>query len=414
MSETDALLQQSPEGEINDLLGACTLTVFAGGLYILGAIPSTLPVFTEDKIAEDPHMENFNEIVVSRCLSCFWIGWSLASVTILPMCDRVGRRTPMYILLAAGLVAGWSGTLATTAFPFALSIFFTGFCLPPSFQIGYLLLCESIPERWCANITVVLNLGFSLGIVAMAGICRVAQHVNWRKETFCWYVPFLFLLVFGPWFVRESPKFIAASKVARVATLDPGGTGGVFEILCQPGLLRRVVTTTMCWMTCSMAFYGLSFVSGNLSEDLYTNMMLMGCVDLVGYLVPAPIMACIGPVRAQVASFFFAALVLLTCGLFKPGPSLLTLALLGRLAIDVAFTTIYVLLFETFPDECRSSAMGIANVFARAASLVTPMLSSVPAAVSCPLLGLLSFVAAFATMDLQHTMQQEKGAEFDS
>lgn len=413
MSETDALLKPSPRSEINDVLGAVTIGVFAGGPFIFGLIPATLPVFTGHKIAQDPMMKNFDDVVVSHCLSFFWIGWAVASVTIVPMCDRLGRRTPMYVLLAIGMVAAWFTILATTSLSLALPIFFTGLTVPPAFQIGYLLLCESVPERFCPKITIFLNMGQSLVIIAMAGICEATRHMSWRSETLYWNAPFVFFLACGPWFVGESPRFSNASKVVGMSTADPESSGGIAHIIHQNGLLRRVVATTMCWMTCSLGFYGLSFVSGNLSDDLYENMMLMGVVDVVGYLVAVPIIAWVGPMRTQVISFFVAGLVLVACGLFKPGGALLGLALLGRLAIDVAFTTIYILLFETFPDECRSTAMGVANCFARGASFVTPLLTNLPTAVSCPLLGVLSFGAACATLDLQYRIQQEKSADLD-
>jgi hypothetical protein len=131
------------------------------------------------------------------------------------------------------------------------------------------------------------------------------------------------------------------------------------------------------------------------------NMALLGLMDMIGYAGVAPILSRIDARRVQTCAFACAATALLVCSLLPHGSQAsIVCALAGRLFIDVAFTTIYLLAVECFPTQCCSAVLGIANFVSRLCSLGAPFLALIPFVLSCQILGALGVIAAVATWTL--------------
>jgi len=79
-------------------------------------------------------------------------------------------------------------------------------------------------------------------------------------------------------------------------------------------------------------------------------MALFSMIDLFAYAIPGPLIAYFGPYCTQLASFIFAGFALMVCAALPVGSwQIIAAALLGRLGMDIAFTTIYILTVECFP-----------------------------------------------------------------
>lgn len=411
MSETDALVKEKTTEKVSETFDLLKIGFLLGGIYVSCVVPTTLIVFTGPKIAQDEEISGFNKVTIGLCHTGFWIGFAISALIAMPLCDRIGRKIPIYVLYSIGLAAACMSACATDPLTYGLMIFVVGLTMAPSGGIAYLLMCESIPVRLCSTFTICVNVAYSLGIIAMALISKQALDVHWRIETMLWYAPVgLCLLVAGPCCVRDSPKFRTKSQACTALedgngsnTKGADGIGSSFQQLWERPMRRNMVATSVCWIACSMSYFGLSYASAEISTDIHMNMMLMGTIDLLGNALPGLIMSVFSPIVTQAGAFCFAGMSLMMCAFLTPGPlmsPLVICALLGRLSVNVAFTTIFILIVDRFPEECRSSAMGVANFFARASSLVAPMLATIPATISCPALGVVTFLGMFATLDL--------------
>jgi MFS family permease len=420
-SEKDSLIGvEDTEGQIGDLGTSLRQICLAGGIYVFSSIPVALVVFLRPKILAAPH--GFSSTTIEFCQALIWIGWALGAVTWLPYCDRIGRRTPMYCMLALGMLSYAVCSIASATWVYATANFCVGFAWPSAATTSYVLVAESIPSGWRPNVTVGLNVAYSIVLILMAVICEASQNLNWRLEGVFWLTPSLILLLIGPWFVTESPAFRVAGKAASLDMSSALATSGVaqdsdalrspFFKLCRPPLLTSMLATCVCWMACSIGYYGLSYSSAKLSGNLYTSMLLLSLVDVFGYAIPAPLMRYLTPFLTQVIAFGIAGTALVISAFCTPKSQVeLVFALTGRLGIDIAFTTIFVLIVECIPEKCRSTAIGAANFSARVGSVASPLLVGVSSHISCSILGLLCGVAAVCTLQIRHALPSEAAVE---
>lgn len=395
--EQSPLLPRKDGGEI---AAAVRLVALVGPTFMVGGIGSTLIVFTGDKIAQDP--TGFSQSQVSGCQMLFWAGWAVASATLMPYVDSVGRKVPCYGLLGIAVLAGIISTRAHQVWLYGAMLFLIGYALPTSGQIGYLLMQESLPERLRTASTVAVNVGFSLVLIMMALQCGyVTRSWDWRLETMAWYVPVALVCLAGVLFVSEPPVFAAqgqGSSPEQPATTEASGLRQLFGA----SMRGTMINTCICWTAASVSYYGLSYSAGSLSPNVYMNIILFALIDIVGYAIPAPLVASMGAKHAQVAGFLGTALSLLLCALLPQGSWMAVgCALVGRLNIDVAFSTVFLLLVDCFPSNCRAGALGVANVVSRSFTFAAPLCATAPMYLSCSVLSATCAAAAGATWLLE-------------
>eukprot|EP00441_Pelagodinium_beii_P044702 CAMPEP_0197623852 /NCGR_PEP_ID=MMETSP1338-20131121/3755_1 /TAXON_ID=43686 ORGANISM="Pelagodinium beii, Strain RCC1491" /NCGR_SAMPLE_ID=MMETSP1338 /ASSEMBLY_ACC=CAM_ASM_000754 /LENGTH=298 /DNA_ID=CAMNT_0043193937 /DNA_START=381 /DNA_END=1277 /DNA_ORIENTATION=+ len=281
---------------------------------------------------------------------------------------------------------------------FAVSMFVLGGSINPAGQITSFLIQENLaPEQRNYSMSAV-NVLCSITVCLTGTICgTVTKSMSWSLETFFWYSQLFVVLALGPYLVPESPVF--SMKPSESTHLVEENSVSAVTLLCGEKFMRKMAATAVCWAAVVTGYYGLTYSAGDLSPNIYLNMVLSGLVDLVTYAIAAWLIACLGgSVQSQLISFFMAAAALLICGLLPSGSvTLMGVALIGRFWLNVAFQTVYLLIVEVFPPELRYAAMGFANVFARAVGATSPLLALLPATVSCPILGLLSLVACGCT-----------------
>mmetsp|Transcript_40439 Transcript_40439/g.91852 ORF Transcript_40439/g.91852 Transcript_40439/m.91852 type:complete len:430 (-) Transcript_40439:58-1347(-) len=412
----------SVDGELKPLLGnrpdwvhVAVLVAAAGSVYALGTVPLTLAVIAQSKV--DLTGDGLTRESVSKAQALVWIGWSCGAAFILPSIDRFGRKLPYFGLLALGLAFSIVNTQAQTVFLYGLSIFFVGLAIPPSGTIGFLLLQESLPESYWPMVTCIENVFYSSTTLLVALIGgTVAKDVSWRVESLFWCIPYLLVLLAGPLVLRESPAFTKAQAERESDTASSSSKeqqqGPMAQLFCQPTNLGRMIATMICWAACTVGFYGISFCSGKLSADLYQNLGLLAIVDIISYGLSGACVQALGARPAQMLAFFLAAVCMVVSSSLPAGPGRVVMALCSRFAMNVAFTTIYLLLMECFPVECRGSAAGAANFVARMIGLITPLFATMHLATVGWIMCVLSLSAVAATWTLPSSTATRPAVEF--
>jgi len=373
-----------------DMAGrSAMLVVLLGGIYSMGTVPIAMTVLMRQKIAEDPTGPSAE--MASACQTLFWVGWAAASVFATPLMDRYGRRRPMYTMVALGLAATLVHALATTDWLFGASLFMVGCTLLPAGQMAYVLMQESLPERLHTTAMVALNTASASISVATAVVGgTLALDLNWRVETLLWHSPFALLLVVGCLVVEESPQFLRVKKAGGQPEAE--GFLGPCRLLLASPLLGQLAIIIFCWTAYSLCHYGLSYFSGGLSPDMYTNFALLSAMDIVGGLMSEALVEPLGAKRTQVLACAGMGCSLLACALLPANTWRLVPAMLGRLLTNVSCVTIYLLLIDCFPTECRGTASGIANCLVRLITLVTPLFDLLPLSQVCSLLAMFCLV----------------------
>ena len=102
-----------------------------------------------------------------------------------------------------------------------------------------------------------------------------------------------------------------------------------------------------------------------------------------------------GPTQCQACCFFVACACLMLCITGEPGtPFVLSFAVLGRLCLDVCFTTIYVALAQVFAGRASQVAFTTCETTARVGGTIAPMTGTWPTTAPClkDTAGIVSFV----------------------
>jgi len=446
-STETTLLDLDPDTVIEELYGTGRYQLQAliclGGIFV-GAFPAVQgQVFAAPRLVSDPRYPAFTPEAVDECQTMIFVGYAVGSLVAGPFMDYWGRWAPTYGLATGLVVANACAAAAPASGSVRLyghCLFGLGFCIP-CVNNAYVYMQEFMPDWLRSPATVSVNVFFSIGVAAMALVSgSITQYWDWRLEALLWFVPLSLVCPVGLATMQESLLFLLAKGRLREASMVANAiarTNGAplpgkacstplprpeeatpteeenspLRLLCAPPLLLRTLMSLVAWTGSSLAFFGLLFSAGKLSDDIHMNVLLFALTDIVAYFISAVLVSRAGTRVTQALAFLGAAVSLVACGGLRPGSSaLMACAIVGKLFVDITLTTTYQLTSEIFPTECRSSAFGVCNAVARLASLLAPLSRSLPTSISCPLFGMVCLLACFATMTLPDPQQPECGA----
>ena len=126
----------------------------------------------------------------------------------------------------------------------------------------------------------------------------------------------------------------------------------------------------MGFLACDCGFYGLTYSAGKLCQDPYLSTMLLCGADIFGYLLALGADK-YGRNNTQTCAFLLAGICLFYCSTGEEGSFfVLTAAVVGRLCLDVCFTTVYLGLAEIFSGS--KVALATCETAARFGAIIAP------------------------------------------
>jgi len=406
-------------------VGAC--------IYSAAVAFSLLPLFLDLKLADDPRLPGLTADNLPLASTALFSGWLVGSLFVGFIQNKFGKKT----VVRGGALGLLLCTVAGAIFPhmtqgsiFVLAIirFATGVFLA-STAVAVSLVQDFVPPQGRNRFMVALNVCYSLFAIALTCSCgAVMRNIDWRLELLFWCgAPMVIGLLFGLPRIGESLSDLAAtgrqqeaaSLLAHIAHVNgeplsaqgiavaaadgaernPNGlrAGHRSSPVWTAPMMKRVGALSVCFLACGFGFYGLSYSAGQLSTNIYTSSALLSATDIVGYA--AALSADSFGLRAlQSTCFGVAACCLLLCSIVAAGGwQVLACALVGRLCLDICFTTIFVSVVNSFPTACRSGSLMVCMVAARLGGVFAPYCGTLPASVSCALFSMLCLAAAGLT-----------------
>eukprot|EP00438_Fugacium_kawagutii_P010198 Skav234230 [mRNA] locus=scaffold1464:302418:303887:+ [translate_table: standard] len=374
---------------------------FIGNGIFLGSFLATwhvLPVFLDLKIAADEALPGLTAEVLPITTTAIFMGWLAGSLVLKP-CLEVFSKEQLVVGCACGLVAV---TLLTVTLPhltagnlaiFTCIRFLYGILMNiTGVQIMYIQ--EGFPGRE-NQASVAANIGYCLVLILMGWMCGgPTLNWDWRLEALLWNaLPICLGLAIGfPNLLEILEDAYSSWKSARHSTLEADSAVGSLS-------QQETISGLCCAMTflaCGCSFYGLSYSAGKLSSDVYLSTIFLSVADIFAYVVA--LSADWGRAKVQAASFALAACCLFLCSTGEPGtPLVLTSAMIGRLCLDVCFTTIYVGLGQCFSQSAQKTVLSGCEITARLGGILAPYSGTLPASASCKIFGAMCLVAAWAT-----------------
>nr|CAD7399801.1 unnamed protein product [Timema cristinae] len=136
------------------------------------------------------------------------------------------------------------------------------------------------------------------------------------------------------------------------------------RVISSKILLLRFINCCFCWLTNTFVFFGLALNSVSVSGNKYSNFMLVALIELPAYVITYFTMNKFGRRSSLAVS-------LAASGLYMDHTRLV-LFLLGKMAITLSFTVIYVFTAEMFPTPLRHSVISTSCMVGRIGSIVAP------------------------------------------
>ncbi|PIK36869.1 putative solute carrier family 22 member 15-like [Apostichopus japonicus] len=329
-------------------------------------------------------------------------GFLLGVVVLGSGSDKMGRLRTLMICLYIQVIAQASMLFCTSYFQFALSRFLLGFTAGGSSLTSYVIIMENILSHHRALAGTVGQIAFALGNVTFSLMAFYIR--DWRMLSLAiavTNVPFLFLSCFIPesprWLMSEGRISEAEDALYRVGKMSnptfnrqmvsitetkeegPKASSGTFDAFRTPEIRRRLLALMFAWFTCSFVYYGLTMNATSQGSNMYVSFALSGLVEVPAHLICTVALNRIGRKRCLFLAFFTGGLSCLfvdftssTSGLFSP----LSLSLVGKMGIAMAFNGIYLFSLELFPTVIRNGAMGLCSMAARVGGIAAPLLSN--------------------------------------
>lgn len=384
-----------------NVLGVAILSVFLAPWHML-------PVFTDLKIAEDPRLPGLTSSNLPLSTTAIFCGWLVGSIGLkrameILRADQIIVVANMGLLLVTAAMITLPYLTAGNLMLFIAIRFFYGILMNTK-PVQLMYVQDSVSPAHSNQVLIIQFLIYGSIAVIMAGSCgSLTLSMHWTLEVALWCGLSRCL---GLWvafpnafeILRSVPERLSQSKRPvsnrKRAEMDGEGT------LLTPATRFHAILVTICFLACGSSFFGLTYSAGQLSSNIYLSSALLYGMDIIGYLGACG-SSVIRKKWIQSASFLTASVCLLLCSTGEPGSRfVLVFAVIGRLGIDLCYTTCYLVLAETFPEHERVLVLPLCETAARVGGTLAPFTGTLPSAISCPIFASICFAAACASINL--------------
>ncbi|XP_063535088.1 organic cation transporter protein-like [Cydia strobilella] len=324
--------------------------------------------------------------------------------------DKWGRRTALainaVIRASLGLSRSWVNTyVGFTALQFLEAALGSGV-----FSSAYILVMELLGPKMRVISGASMNTFFSCGII-YTGLLAWAVP-DWRNLTQLLYIP-MFITSLSLWIVPESIRWYLSkgcyeeseaalktaarlngknlsdrsllalkkavaeenNKKALEASEKQAEPWLIVQVFKHKQVLIRCIVSPVWWITYTFVYYGLSINAVNISGNRYLNFVAVSMMEIPGYWTSMFLLGKIGRKPVLICAFWLCAACQVVY-IFLPegyyGISL-TVYLIGKYAIAMATSALYVYTAELFPTRHRHSLLGFSSMVGRVGSILAPL-----------------------------------------
>ncbi|XP_078256022.1 solute carrier family 22 member 16, partial [Rhinoraja longicauda] len=375
----------------------------------------------------------------------FMLGVLLGAVAFGDIADRLGRRSILWFTSVSQFVFGVAVAFTNDYYSFIIVRFLLALVASGYLVVVFVYVTEYTGLRARSWASMHVHAYFAVGIMVVALVGFLVR--SWRLYQLILSlvtVPFIFccwLLPETPWWLlakgrteevqklidriarwngvkmpchlsvmqMNGPEESADKEVTNNHRAAKGRNISILDLFRTCNLVKRTVTIWLVWFTGSLGYYVSSLGSVNLGGNEYLNLFLAGAVEIPSYIVACIVMERLGRRNTLAPSLFLTGI---TCFLSMVIPQdmealTITVSMIGKFAIAVAFGLIYLYTAELYPTIIRSLAVGSGSMMARVGSTVAPfcvLLASVWIFLPQLIVGIMSFLTGALTLFLPETL----------
>uniref|UniRef100_A0A667WQZ3 Major facilitator superfamily (MFS) profile domain-containing protein n=1 Tax=Myripristis murdjan TaxID=586833 RepID=A0A667WQZ3_9TELE len=313
-------------------------------------------------------------------ISTYYIGVLIGSFISGQLSDRFGRKPVFFWAMAIMTISALIQAASVSWVMFCVINCVRGVAQISNYITSLVLASEILSQS--ARVTFSMlghSLFFAIGYACLPLFAYLIQ--GWRMLLVVSAIPGLLYIPVW-WVIPESPRWLLqrgrvadaervirnAAKKNRVPTPEVIFTPDeclelmvLIKSLCflkhsrhvYPALFLRISSSHRAAIT--MVFYGLSLNTSNMRGNAYLNSFFSAAIDIV----------------ASVAVWLITLLIIKLVPEDMPVMSQV-FALLGKLGVSGAYSSIYLIATELFPTVVRNMGLGVASTAARVGSIISP------------------------------------------
>ncbi|XP_070567472.1 organic cation transporter protein-like [Ptychodera flava] len=346
--------------------------------------------------------------LASLSSSVYMLGVFLAPIPFGYLADRIGRLATAMIGAVGMTIFGIVSAFPPNTAAFITFRFLTGFIGSGLGMASGILGTELVGPSWRIFTQSARNICFSVGYMLLAALAYFIRE--W------WILQLVIGLCIVPllsvwWVAAESPRWLLATgrtkkaeklirKIDRVNSTNVPETvfdeiraapeitnkeedhakqcNSRLDLFRYPNLRKRTVKLFFCWFTVSLVYYGLSLNTSNLGGNDYLNTAISGAVEIPANAASLYIPETVLGRRWSMCGTFVVGGVTLITALFAPSCEMewigITLAMIGKFCITIAFTIIYVFTEELYPTPLRATGFGLCFMCSRIGAVLAPQM----------------------------------------
>ena len=371
--------------------------------------------------------------------SVFMIGVLIGSYLFGYISDKLGRKVSFFVSVVIMAVFGIASGLVPDYWSFILLRCVVGATTSGVFLVAYVLAMEMVGPRYRVVAGTLCQYYYTLGYLLMALVAYLLNY-NWHLLQVALSAPCVLFLSYW-WLVPESVRWQISEgkyeearqqifKVAKANDIeiseervgemiencknekkDQSEKASLLDLFRHKRLCLRTLNLCFNWMVNSGTYYGLALSASNLGGNPYYNYLISAAVEIPAYAFNLWVLnnPRVGRRLALSGCMLFAGLVL-TVTIFIPRDQttlLVTLSMLGKLAITSSYGTVYIFSAELFPTVVRNVGLGAASMSGRVGGILCPyinMLSDVWTPVPLIIYGALALTGGLLTLLLPETL----------
>jgi len=345
--------------------------------------------------------------------------------------DRYGRKPITIALLLVFIASACAGGIVTS-WPVWLSLrFVVGAASIGMVTVRYTIQVEMIGSSWRSYANTATSCGWVAGYITLPLLAYVMQDMHQLEIVIGLSMfPILLLIVFCH---PESPKWLlTVGKLKKAAVVlnraaawnqlpaapppscsspssieSSSPSSSLFSLLSFPRQLRCLLLMCFCWLSFGMAYFGIALHTPEFGSNVFLVFFIGGVMDLPVLILTPCLLNSLGRRCCLTGGLTLGAGCLILSslvpsGIFHKEWPVITLAILGKVGVGLAFDTGYVWTSELFPTAVRNSALSTCSSFARLGAIVAPLLANLGDSARLPMAvyGLVSGIAALLSLGL--------------
>ncbi|KAJ3662937.1 hypothetical protein Zmor_007251 [Zophobas morio] len=334
----------------------------------------------------------------------FMVGVMLGSIIFGQLSDKFGRKLIFFISLVIQVVFGLIAAFAPELWSFSLARAIVGATTSGVFLVAYVIALEMVGPQKRLLAGTGCQMFFSAGYMLTAAF---AVYINdWRNLQLALTIPGLVFFCYW-WFIPESTRWlISQNRISEAKTLikiaakankktitddqlhnllisdakpvnrlDNQAT--VLDIFKHSNLRKRSLIILFDWFANNITYYGLSWNTNNLGGNPYINFVISGAVEIPAYIFLLLTLNRWGRKFVMCGCMITAGLALLLTMAIPNDQQwlIVTLAMIGKLAITASYGAVYIFSTEQFPTAIRNAGLGAGSTCARMGSITSPYIN---------------------------------------